>query len=371
MKFLFLKLGIYFLNFIWFFLEKLKVKKRVVIISRQSDKKSQDIELLEKMLTKKNIETKILCKKLEFNLISIIKYIFHMLVQMYYISTSKVVVLDGYCIVACLLKKKKGTVIIQMWHALGAFKKFGYSILDQKEGSSKQLARIMKMHYNYDYVFSSSEYSKKFFSEAFNVEIKKVIVMPLPRVDLLTNKSYVEECKNKIIKEYPTIFKKKIIVYVPTFRKNGENIEFINKLINDIDYKKYNLVIKLHPLSKIKIDDKRVIFDKKFSSIEMLAISEYVITDYSAIIYEAILLNKNIYYYCYDYDVYKFKRDFYLDYKKDLPGFFSSSSKKISNLIETGKYDEKMYKEFKKKYIEYEQNKSTTNISNFIISKLD
>ena len=55
--------------------------------------------------------------------------------QMYHLATSRVVVLDSYCIVASVLKKKKGTTIIQMWHALGSFKKFGKSIIGKDESS--------------------------------------------------------------------------------------------------------------------------------------------------------------------------------------------------------------------------------------------
>ena len=48
---------------------------------------------------------------------------------MYYLATSKVCVLDGYCIPASILKHKKKLKIIQIWHASGAIKKFGYQIL--------------------------------------------------------------------------------------------------------------------------------------------------------------------------------------------------------------------------------------------------
>lgn len=369
MKVIIIKFGILILNIIYSFIKLFPLKRRILFLSRQSNKESIDILLLKKELKKKDksIEIVVLCKKLESGIKNKILYFFHMFVQMYYLATSKVIILDGYSIAACTLKKKKGTTIIQMWHALGAFKKFGYSVLGKEEGSNKKLALTMKMHNNYDYVLTSSEETIKYFSEAFNTSKNNVIVMPLPRVDLLTSKEYKEKIKSRIIKQYPIIKKKKNILYVPTFRKDGENIDFINNLIDFVDFNKYNLIIKLHPLSKIEIKDKRIILSDKFSSVDMMMISNYVITDYSAIVFEASLLNKPIFFYPYDYEKYYKKRDFYIDYKKEMPGVIAYDAGSIINSIENNDYDLNEVKEFCKKYISFTKNKCTVNLVEFIL----
>ena len=373
MKILLIKIGVFFLNIIYFFFKLLPIKNKITFISRQSDAKSDDMILIEKSIIKKkkNIEMVFLCKKLDKNFKSIIKYFLHMFVQMYHLSTSKVIVLDSYCIVACVLKKKKNTTIIQMWHALGAFKKFGCSIIDQEEGTKKNIAVAMKMHNNYDYVFTSSEYTKKFFSEALNTSIDKLVVMPLPRVDMLTDKKRINDIKAKIIEKYPCMKNKKNIVYAPTFRKGEENIEKIQELVNSIDYKRYNLIVKLHPLTNIKLESKNAIIDRHFSTLDMLGCADYVITDYSAIVFEAAILNKPIYFYCYDFSKYYKKRNFYLDYKKDMPGIIESDAKRLIDLIEKDSYDMKKIEKFTKKYIDYEIGKSSENIASFIIDKGD
>lgn len=365
---LLIKLGLLFLNFIYFFVKLLPIKNRITFISRQSNSKSDDIVLLENEIRKrdKNIEVVTLCKTLDEGFFNKVKYFIHMFVQMYYLSTSKVIILDGYCICASVLKKKKNTVIIQMWHALGAFKRFGLSIVDSDEGSSKEMAKVMKMHNNYDYVLTSSENTKKYFSEAFGYNINKVKVMPLPRVDNLTSEKYKKNIKKRIEKEYPILKKKKNIIYVPTFRKDGENIEYINNLIDKIDYSNYNLIVKLHPLSKIDISDKRVIIDKKFTSVEMMIVSDYVITDYSAIVFEAAILEKPIFFYCYDYDKYYKKRNFYIDYKKEMPGSIEKDADKIIKSIENEKFDLNRVTNFRKKYIDLEEGKCSSNLVDFI-----
>src|SRR5699024_816568 len=104
-------------------------------------------------------------------------------------------------------------------------KKFGYQILDMEEGTKKEIADLMKMHKNYDYVFASSMAYAKQLAEGFGCEIEKIRIYSLPRVDLLTNKDYKIQITNKIKKEYPEISNKKNILYCPTFRKNEEQLE--------------------------------------------------------------------------------------------------------------------------------------------------
>ena len=98
-------------------------KERVVMISRQSDTPTLDICLLSEEFEKHNIKFVILAKTLKKSLTGMISYGFHLLCQMYYLATSKVVIVDGYCILVSILPKRNGQCVIQMWHALGAIKK--------------------------------------------------------------------------------------------------------------------------------------------------------------------------------------------------------------------------------------------------------
>ena len=52
-------------------------------------------------------------------------------------------------------------------------------------------------------------------------------VMPLPRLDLLRNPEHTEAVEKEILRQYPQLSdkRKKIIVYAPTFRKEGGSFE--------------------------------------------------------------------------------------------------------------------------------------------------
>ena len=373
---LIIKIGIICLNILYFFLKLIPTKKKITMISRQSDKESMDFRLVRQEIESRNKGYKVvvLCHKLEGGIKSTfftkIKYIFHMLRQMYHIATSKVVILDSYCMVVSILKHKKKLKIIQMWHSMGTMKKFGYAVLDSKEGSNSKIAHAMHMHKNYDYIFASGEAYKSHLASGFNYTTDNILTFPLPRYDLLKDKEFDKKCKNKILKEYPILAKKKNIIYCPTFRKYECDFEYhLNELINSIDKEKYNLIIKLHPLSllNININNKDVIVDNKFATFDMLSIADYVISDYSCVIYEAAVKNIALYFYNFDYDVYLENRGLAIDYYKELPGVISKDPKDIARDIEKNNYDYTKLKKFSDKYVEPTDG-ATKNIVDFIFN---
>lgn len=297
------------------------VKNRISIISRQSDKPSLDIELLkDRFKTETNdVDVCILCKKIGGGLGGKIAYLFHILgPQMHAFATSKVVLLDGYCISASMLKHKKGLKIIQMWHAMGSFKMFGRSILDMEEGSSSSLAEAMHMHEGYHMFFASSKKSLPYFASAFGCEEDRGHVVPLPRYDYLTDSEMQAERRSKITKENSISQGKINILYAPTFRKGGDNESGALNLLKCLDLDRYNFIYSHHPLTNPGEELRNHIISG-LTSLDLLAISDVVISDYSALIYESAVAGIPTYLYTYDYEDYYMNRNFYIDMDRDIP----------------------------------------------------
>ena len=358
------------MRFIYFFIKFFtrQKKNKISMLSRQSNNINIDFRLLKEELDKlEGIEIKISCKKIPEGLGGKIKYCFRMISDMYHIATSKVCIIDGYNIPISSLKHKKGLEIIQIWHAMGAIKKFGYQVLDRREGSSNKIAKIMKMHANYSLITCASNATREFYAEAFNTDRDKIKVLGMPRIDYVLEKNdEINEKTEKILQEYPKLKEKKNIVYVPTFRKN-ETID-LSDLINRIDEEKFNLIIKLHPLDETKIEEKYII--NKYSSVDILKIADYVITDYSAIAFEAAILNKPLYFYLYDIDKYENDRGLNINLMKEMKSCSGKSINEIIDMIENNEYDYDELKRFRERYIETADTNNTTRIVECITKKL-
>lgn len=367
---------------IYFFIKLFtKQKKQVYLLSRQFNSPSINYQIIIDELKKDNIPYKVKCKKISssindsmrtqghysntFNLIkkvfsnlkSTLSYYFSLYNQMVSIASSKVIIVDGYNLPVSLLKHKKGTKVIQMWHALGAIKKFGYQSIGKVDGINPTVARILKMHANYDYVISGSEGMNKYFAEAFNVPIEKVLAIGTPSIEFLKKKD--NKITKKIKEKYPALKNKINVLYSPTFR-NEKNYNY-EELINNTDFTKVNLIITNHFKVEERATDPRVINinSNEFQTFDILKIVDYVITDYSALMIDAAVINKKILLYVYDYDEYKKNNGVNLDLLNDFPTIAYQDAKKLMNVINKNKYDIKAYHEFQKKYTPHIKTTST------------
>lgn len=368
MKKIVLNIVVILLKIVYLPLRFLKVKNKVVYMSRESNSESIDFKRIREELERNYPEYKniVLTKKIENGVVGKIAYAFEMLKQMYHLATSKVIILDTYCIIACVLPHKKETKVIQIWHALGAIKKFGYQTIGTKAGSDETTAKVMCMHKNYDYVLAPSSVTAEIYEQAFNISEDKIKYIGIPRIDYILEKN--EENINKIYKMYPILKEKENIVYVPTFRK-GEKIE-LDELIEKIDTDKYNLVIKLHPLDLKEYSYKEkegVIYDQKCKTYDLLKIADKVVTDYSSLSIEASLLDVPIYFYTYDIEKYREDTGINFDFENEPIGKYKAENTQYLIELLNKDYDYKTLKEFKEKYISVDTNKCTEQLVEFIV----
>lgn len=360
----FIVIGIIGLKFIYIFMKLIPTKNKIVFISRQNDNPSIDFRMIRDEIEKNYSDIKIVfvTKKMEKNLKSILKNFKFILIQMYHLATSKVCITDGYNIPVSVLNHKKNLKIIQIWHSLSAIKKFGYQTLDTQK--KKKIAQILCMHKNYDYLISGSKAMVKYFSKSFNYNKDKFYSLGLPRIDYLIK--YNDVNKTKVYKRYPNFKDKKIILYVPTFREN-DNYK-INELIKSVDLQKYILIIKVHPNMNYSIKKKKNVYIcKDFSSLQLLSVADYVITDYSAISVEAAVLNKPIYIYAYDLEEYSKYPGINIDLQKYFPKLVFKDANDLFRILDKEKYNLEIVQKYKNKFVVKTDGNITKDITKFII----
>lgn len=340
-----------------------KLEDKVVIISRQSDTETMDIRMLRAELEKMNIPVSVLCKK-----ISGAGYAFHMLKQMKEINSAKVIVLDSYCILASILPKKEGQKTLQMWHALGAIKKFGWQSAGNESGRSSVVAEGMNMHAGYDYFLAPSRDTERFFREAFRSE-GEALRIGLPRIDYLRREE--DGTGDAIRAQYPELGAKHTVLYVPTFRRNAA-LE-MEALIDSFDFDKFNLVIKKHFLDKGDYSfarEKGAIVDDKFSSLEWFSVSDKVVTDYSAISLEAAVAEKQLIIYQPDVQEYEEGNGLNMYFEKEAIGpYFAKDEAGLMEALNKD-YDMARLMEFRDKYFDIELAGVTSQLAEFVAGLL-
>ena len=360
------------LKIIYFFLKLFKTdNNKILFLSRQSDTKSIDFKLMEKDIKNRYSNKKLIILTKTLNRNNFIKYYFHIYKQMYHIATSKVCLVDTYIIPISILKHKKNLKIIYLCHGIGNIKKFGYQTLKNESGKNEVVSKLMGMHKNYDYVISTSNETSKFYSKAFNMPISKIIPIGNPKIDYILNLN----AKDKILKKYPDLKKKKVILYVSTFRTYEDN--YLEKFIENANTDKYNIIMHIHPVTykyhkniDRYIKSNKIYRCKEFSTQELLSIADIVITDYSSFVFESAILEKKTYLYVPDYDRYIKSNGLNVDIYKELDGYVYKDIKSLFKKIDKNDYDLNVIRNFKEKYVSNCEGNATKKLVDFIMENM-
>lgn len=288
----------------------------------------------------------------------------------YLLATSRYVFMNDNFMPLGYLNFRKETVVVQLWHAEGAFKKFGLDI-DQPEAIRKrEIAANKKL----SFVICSGEGVKDIYASAFGVEKEQVLPLGSPRADVLLNSKNAAELRAAFEEKYLACKGKKIVLYAPTFRDDPEcDKKFLShfdaKLFNEKLGSDYALLVRLHPQIHGNMSLEGAVDVTDYPSVnELTLISDILITDYSSICMDFVLLNKPCVFFAPDLQEYASRRPFYFDYASGVPGETAENTVELVEKIKAaGICDSAQL--FKKKNLGSVDGKSTKRILDYIVTK--
>lgn len=360
------------MSFIYFIFKLFPSKQnKILFCSRQSDDVPLDFAILDEAVREYicGIQTVIICSRIENNLKGYIHFSICMFQSMYHLATSRVCIIDSYWPAVSMLKHKKNLKIIQIWHSLGKTKKSGYQAIGKKSGRKTEFAYMLKMHQKYDYLIGGAPIWNRYYCEAFNIEEEKILNYGLPRIDYLIDTE--ESNRELFFRQFPELKNKKIVLYAPTFRKRMKSRW--NEIINVQKKDDIIIIIKNHPGQSVhnnKIYSKNIYSIEDWKTIDLIAVCDYIITDYSSIALEAAVLKKKTFYWTYDYDEYMKNSGINIDLKREVPDNLSDDINKIIDNIENDNYNIKQQEKYIYKYLPHQLGGSTEKIVNLIADLL-
>lgn len=285
----------------------------------------------------------------------------------YFLSTSKYIVLDDFSRFISLMHVRKGQQVCQLWHGAGAFKKFGHSRTDQGNGKIKKILG----HRNYTKAIVSSPDIRWCYAEGFGMNIDNIKATGFPRTDMFFDEKYKNERKNELYKEYSFLKDKKVILFAPTYRGNSLKRSYydyeklnVEKIYNEFKDKGYIFIFKWHPGLYYQMNKKEIkpYELEKYSNFyydlsevrdinDLLLITDILITDYSSVIFDYVLLNKPVIYFVYDYEEYNKERGLYFDFKDYIYGEVAKNTDELIEAIKKDELNEKKRKKFIEKFM--------------------
>jgi len=277
---------------------------------------------------------------------------------------------------------KKKQIFIQTFHGI-IFKKLGF----KRKKTNKELNLLKKTIDNYyNIIISTSEEESKSIIECYHVKNEKIIISGHPRNDIL-NKNINDKSIIKNIIKYKNKFDK-VILYAPTYRDTSQVKYFP---FSDMDYDKLNnflkekeMILLIHShinefnrglsfkkeMSKIIPINKNNLEDNLIDIQQVLAVTDILITDYSSIFLDFLLLDRPIIFIPYDLKQYEKERGLLFEYDSNTPGPKINSLNDFIQELEKASKGIDLYKGQRKeildKFHKYKDNKSSERIINHI-----
>jgi CDP-ribitol ribitolphosphotransferase len=266
------------------------------------------------------------------------------------LATARLTVVDDYYFPMYVVPKRRGTTFVQVWHACGALKRFGYSLGDRSFGAGRRRGDVA-IHSNYDLCLVSAARFAPFYAEAFGAPVERFTArLGVPRTDLFFDDARAARARTELRRHYAIPEDKRVVLYAPTFR--GTSITRARSP-NDLDLRALRtavgedhvVLLRAHPFvgswahGDPELDGFVIDVSDHGDVNELMLVSDILVTDYSSVIYEFALLGRPMAFFAPDHAEYEAERGFYVSYVDHVPGPVLTTTEGLADHLRSGQFD--------------------------------
>lgn len=196
----------------------------------------------------------------------------------------------------------------------------------------------------------------------------KALITGYPRIDITLQ-------KQQYLREYFGIKEgERVVLYAPTYRGSFGNPRFeaenITRHLEKLSVMPFKVLFKGHHETLGYIESQKLDFcsanDRTIDTNELLSIVDVLITDYSSIAFDFMVLDRPIIYFVYDYEEYKEERGLYFDIE-ELTQNRCNNIGEVLKLLSNEEFLNKKnrYANLKDKFFPYEDGNATKRVVDF------
>jgi teichoic acid ribitol-phosphate primase len=312
------------LRILGFLFDRLPIRRRVVLATARLARLEGNLAFLHAEIrrARPRMEVRTFLEPYSYGLVGKLRYLARLVRGTYLLRTSSLFVVDNAYLPVHVAPHRPGTTVVQVWHAVGALKRFG---ADTTSGLAHPEHSFL--HRNYDYVVCAGEASREPYSRALRTPLDHVLPLGVARTDFFFDPAALAAARERVLSAYPRLREGRVILYAPTFRGRGRAKRdapgFDPSAVRAALPNGHILALKAHPnldpalVSTAGFD---VVVDRTHEINEVFAASDLLVTDYSSSIFEWALLRRPLV--LLTEDIEEFERDpgLYLDPRIDLIG---------------------------------------------------
>jgi CDP-ribitol ribitolphosphotransferase len=289
----------------------------------------------------------------DYGFVGKVAYLLRLVRGMYHLSTAGLFVVDNAYLPIHLGPHRSGTTVVQVWHAVGALKRFGLDALTPPSDPERRF-----LHRHYDYVVCTAERSRAPWSAAFGVPLQRVLPLGTPRTDVFSDPTALEAARDRVLARIPELRGRRVVLYAPTFRGRGAekhaSADLDGRALRRALPAESILVLKTHPNldpAATPSDGFDVVVDPTTEINDLLTATDVLITDYSSSIFEWALLRRPLVLLVADLAAYEVDPGLYLDYRTEMIGTQARDTAEVAEAVSTATVDDAAWDAFIERHL--------------------
>ncbi len=256
------------------------------------------------------------------------------------LATANILIFESWTLPT--FRKRLYATWIQLWHGT-PLKKMLFDSEETEIITQRNNHKINKYIdiQKWDHLITDNPNINKYFETSFLFPEKKFISCGYPRVKYLVDNKNNDALKKEIKEKYNICDDKEIVVYLPTWRdyNYGKTEDIDNDYLLDTE------------LFQEKLGDNYFVIDKNHSYLntaptanqemetqELLLIADYLVTDYSSVMFDAFAIDIPVAIYCNDFEKYQEFRGVYPEMWADLEPYVSNDTDSLCSMIKNYTY---------------------------------
>lgn len=209
---------------------------------------------------------------------------------------ARLIICDNYYAFLGGLVHRPSTKIVQIWHADGAIKKFGWEDPTTAKRSQFDKRRFQSVYDHFDEYIVASKAMGNVFVSSYHESFDKIRLLGYPRSDQYLDPKWQQVARERIYRAAPELRSRRVILYAPTYRPHQSfklPIGLSDALAADPNA---IVVVKLHPVLRDKetavreVGNPRIKFYHELATSDLLAVADTLVTDYSSVAFDFSLL---------------------------------------------------------------------------------
>ncbi|MDR0681587.1 MAG: CDP-glycerol glycerophosphotransferase family protein, partial [Dysgonamonadaceae bacterium] len=246
-----------------------------------------------------------------------------------------------------------GAIRVNLWHGVGLKKMmFNNSFFKQRLKTSFYHPENYQRP---DFLLSSTTFQSVKFAETFRITLSQCLPIGYPRNTLLiapedVRRDFIRRYEPPKTESFITHIKqyRKTFIYMPTWRESQRNV-FAGQIDLNVLHtlmKETDSLLLLKPHVNTVVDHSLVsqfenimLLDSRVDTYAVLPYTDVLITDYSSILYDYILMEgKDVILYLYDMDDYVKERNFNYPFRENVVGKIVYNADELRQCLQSGNY---------------------------------